>query len=218
MDTVNIFAIGDSHCIFYYDSLTIKNHWVGWGGMPVTMHRLIEEGLPLYDIANRLPPGDTYKLNIKDNDFVLFCYGWNDVQKNIYKYSKDNYELEIDRMVCKYINLIKSYSDGSLYQIKPIVNCVYPIPLSMNDTILGSDDERILYTKYMNKQLKARCLENNIPFFDIYDIITIDDKVNVNTADQDMTHLDRKNPELRSILEGKLIFICENYDTLKNIS
>jgi hypothetical protein len=212
---MTIFAIGDSHCIFYYDSLIIKTHWVGWGGMPVTIFRLIEDGLPLYTIADKLPPGDTCKINIKDGDYVLFSYGWNDVQKNIYKYSKDNYEVEINRMVIKYINLIKQYSDGTLYRIKPIINCVYPIPLSMNDTILGSDNDRILYTKYINERLKVQCNIEGIPFFDIYNIIAKDDKINSNLTDIDLTHLDRKNTDLCSLVESKLINICENYDSVR---
>jgi len=213
---MTIFAIGDSHSIFYYDSLIIKNHWVGWGGMPVTMFRLIEEGLPLYSIADKLPPGDTCKINIKEGDYVLFSYGWNDVQKNINKYSNnEDYTNMIDLMVHKYINLIKNYSDGTLYNIKPIISCVYPIPLLVNDTIIGSDNDRIIYTKYMNEILKIICNVEGIPFFDIYGIISKDDKLDLTVIDPDLTHLDRKNTTLRCLIEGKLINICENYDSFK---
>ena len=213
---MSIFAIGDSHCIYYYDSLTIKNHWVGWGGMPVTMFRLIEEGLPLYSIADKLPPGDTCKINIKDGDYVLFYYGWNDVQKNIKKYSENDYYMQmIDEMVYKYVKLIKNYSDGTLYNIKPIISCVYPIPLVVNDTVIGSDNDRILYTKYMNDKLKIQCNIEGIPFFDIYDIISKDDKMDLSVVDSDLTHLDRKNAALRSLIESKLINICEIYDNFK---
>ena len=91
-----IFAIGDSHSILYYNSHSIKHHWVGWGGMPVTMYRLVKEGIPLYNIVERFPPGEICNINIKDNDFVLFIYGFNDVQKNIGKYSnKDTYPFQI---------------------------------------------------------------------------------------------------------------------------
>lgn len=211
-----IFAIGDSHCIFYYDSLNIENLWVGWGGMPVTIYQLINNGLPLYNIVDRLPPGDNSHINIKENDIVLFCYGWNDVQKNIYKYAENNYETEIDTLVLSYINIIKKYSDGTLYKIKPIINCVYPIPISNNDTIFGSEDDRIKYTIYINKKLKATCLENNIPFFDIYDILSDNNKISVNVVDPDGTHVDRKNAKLRDIIETKLMTICQTIEKVEH--
>ena len=107
----NIFAVGDSHSIFYSYLTKIKHHWVGWWGMPVTIHKLIEEGLPLYNIVD---PGDKSNTNVKENDIVLFCYGWNDVQKNIYKYAKDNYENEINNLVKKYVELIQKYSKGKI--------------------------------------------------------------------------------------------------------
>lgn len=40
--------------------------------MPVTMYQLIIKGLPLYNIVERLQPGDICKINIKVNDVVLF--------------------------------------------------------------------------------------------------------------------------------------------------
>lgn len=209
--TNNIFAIGDSHCIYYYDSPIIKNHWVGWGSMPVTIYQLVEKGLPLYNIVEKMPPGDICNINIKENDYVLFSYGWNDVQKNIHKYSKNDYKAGIKSLISQYINLIKKYSDGTLFKIKPIVNCVYPIPLSMNDTIIGSDTDRIIYTKYMNKQLEKQCLQNNISFFNIYDLVSDNNKLNINVVDKDMTHLDRKNVKLRQTIENKLMSICNKY-------
>ena len=214
-----IFAIGDSHSILYYNSHSIKHHWVGWGGMPVTMYRLVKEGIPLYNIVERFPPGEICNINIKDNDFVLFIYGFNDVQKNIGKYSnKDTYKTMIDELVDEYIKLITKYSDGTLYKIKPVVSCVYPIQLSINENIYGSDDERIIYTKYMNSKLKISCLEYGIPFFDIYDLISNNDKMNTEYIDKDNTHLDRFNSKLVSIIEDKLLYLCNNYELFKYTS
>jgi hypothetical protein len=210
MPLPNIFAIGDSHCIFYYDSHKIKNHWVGWGGMPVTMYTFIQSGIPLYTIVERMPPGDICPINVQENDIVLFCYGWNDVQKNIHTYSNGDYKSTIDDLVHQYITTIKHYSDGTLFKIRPIVNCVYPLPLSTNDAMTGSEQERITYTRYMNERLRAECLDHTIPFFDIYDVISTDDKLDIQYIDKDMTHLNRKLPELREIIEPKLLKICED--------
>ena len=32
MKQTNIFAVGDSHSIYYFDSNIVNHHWVGWGG------------------------------------------------------------------------------------------------------------------------------------------------------------------------------------------
>jgi len=197
MSMPNLFAIGDSHCIFYFDSPAIHHHWVGWGGMPVTMYTFVESGLPLY--------------NIREGDYVLFSYGWNDVQKNIHTYSNGDYKAVIDTMVSQYIQTLRTYSDGTRFRIRPIVNCVYPIPLSVNDAIRGSEEERIAYTRYMNERLRVACAEHAIPFFDIYDLLSEQDKLRSEYADNDLTHLNRTHTGLRAILEEKLTAICQNY-------
>lgn len=211
MSTPNLFAIGDSHCIFYIDSPAIHHHWVGWGGMPVTMYTFVESGLPLYNIVERLPPGDICTLNIREGDYVLFSYGWNDVQKNIHTYSNGDYKHVIDTMVTQYIQTLRTYSDGTRFRIRPIVNCVYPIPLSVNDAMRGSEEERIAYTRYMNERLRAACAEHTIPFFDIYDLLSEHDKLRSEYADNDLTHLNRTHTGLRAILEEKLTAICQTY-------
>ena len=44
MKLTNIFAVGDSHSIFYYDITIVNHRWVGWGGIPVTMYQLLMKG------------------------------------------------------------------------------------------------------------------------------------------------------------------------------
>jgi lysophospholipase L1-like esterase len=205
MKQTNIFAVGDSHSIYYFDSTIVNNHWVGWGGMPVTMYQLILQGLPLYNIVERLQPGEICNINIKENDVVLFFYGWNDVQKNIHKYGNNNYKIEIDKLTTNYVKLIKDFSNGVLYKIKPIISCIYPIPQNENNEMSGSKEDRITYTIYMNEKLKCLCLENNIPFFDIYDLLQDNNVISAQVVDNDKTHLDRKNPQLREKIETKLI-------------
>lgn len=220
---INIFVVGDSHAIFYYGSKKIKHHWVAWGELPITMYRFVKEGLPLYNLVERLPKGqivlttpsisaDMCNINIKNNDYVVFMYGWNDVQKNIYKYSKDNFELMINELVNDYINLIKKYSDGSLFFIKPIISCVYPIPIGTSPNIMGSDDDRIKYTLYMNKKLRMVCELNNIPFFDIYDLISDNNKIKLDVLDKDLKHLDVNNRIIREQIEDRLINICNKFN------
>ena len=54
---MSIFAIGDSHSIFFHNSPKIKEHWVAFANLPVTWHRLISEGLDIYNIGNLLGNG-----------------------------------------------------------------------------------------------------------------------------------------------------------------
>lgn len=180
--------------------------------MPVTMFKFINDGLPLHNIVERLPPGDICKQNVKENDVVLFCYGWNDIQKNIYKYGKNNYKQMINDLVVKYIESIKTY------KIKPIINCVYPLPLSINDTIFGSDDERIEYTIFMNARLKEECSKNNIPFFDIYELLNDNGKMKLNLLEKDGTHLNLQDDALRDIIEEKLFKIIKEFYTDEYLS
>ena len=212
MKQTNICAGGESHSLYYCDSNIVNHHWVGWGGMPVTMYQLLIKGLPLYNIVERLQPGDICKINIKENDVVLFFYGWNDIQKNIYKYGNNNYKNLIDNMTTNYVKLIKDFSNGVLYKIKPIISCIYPIPQNINNEIVGSKEDRITYTLYMNERLKCLCLENNIPFFDIYDLLQDDNIISSRVVDNDKTHLDRKNINLREKIEPLLLdLINTNY-------
>jgi lysophospholipase L1-like esterase len=204
MHSTNIFAVGDSHTIYYFDSNIVNHHWVGWGEMPVTMHQLILRGLPLYNIVERLPPGDICHINVKENDIVLFSYGWNDVQKNIYKYWKNSYKEAINSLVLSYIELINRFSNGTPYKIKPIVSCVFPIPQNTNNNMTGSNEDRINYTIYMNEKLKELCLQNSIPFFNIYNLLQDNNIISSNVVDGDKTHLDRKNIKLREQIETQL--------------
>ena len=70
----------------------------------------------------------------------------------------------------------------------------------------------------MNSKLKISCLEYGIPFFDIYDLISNNDKMNTEYIDKDNTHLDRFNSKLVSIIEDKLLYLCNNYELFKYTS
>lgn len=210
----NIFVIGDSQSIFYYYTKNplIKHHQLGWANLPVTLYDLVKlSTLPLYNIVERYPPGDICKINIKANDIVVFSYGWNDIQKNIHKYNKNNYEEMINSLCMKYISLILKLSNE--YKIYPIVSCVYPS--SQNDenntNIFGTHNFRSKYTLIMNTKLNELCNEHKIPFFDIYDRINDNGILDKSISDEDGEHLDKNNSELREYIETKLINIIDNY-------
>lgn len=201
---MTIFAIGDSHSIFFHNSPDIKEHWLGFSkNLPVTWNRLIKEGLDLYNIGNKLGNGHQ-KYNIKAGDYVMFCYGWNDIQKNIYKYAKNNYEEELNKLINKYIEMLILYKEK--YKIVPIIQNIYPNPIKPQK-VEGSPEIRSKYIKYSNKILKDLCVEKNILFFDNYDLI-VDDKGYIKKEySKDLVHLDYNNKFLRKELDNILIKI-----------
>jgi hypothetical protein len=208
----HIFVVGDSHSIFYYFTKNplIKHHWLGWANLPVSLFELVRlDTLPLYNIVERYSPGDVCKINIKANDFVVFTYGWNDIQKNIHKYNKDNYEEMINNLCIKYISFISKLSIK--YKIIPIINCIYPCSLNEenNNNIFGTHSEREKYTLFMNHKLIELCKKNNISFFDIYDKINNNGVINKSIC-EDASHLNVDNIELREYIETKLINLVDN--------
>ena len=197
-----IFAIGDSHSIFFYNSIKIKEHWLGCSNLPITIHRLEKEGLDIYNIGNII--GNQHeKYNIKKDDYVLFFYGYNDIQKNIYLYAKDSYETEINNLCMLYLEKIKFFKEK--YTINPIISCIYPLPIK-NDGITtnGSNDERILYTIKMNSILRLFCKTFNFIYFDIYDYINTHNFIKTEYT-KDGIHLDYDNIELQNFIEKYIL-------------
>ena len=204
---MTIFAIGDSHSIFYHNSKTIKEHWVSFAGLPVTWYRLCNEGLDIYNIGTILGNGHE-KYNIKSGDNVLFCYGWNDIQKNIYKYSKNNYKIEIKRLINKYGELLKYYKYK--YNINPIIQNIMPNPLEDNISTNGPVNVRNQYIKYANMYLEQFCNENSISFFNIYNLVSDENGYLKSIYTVDNIHLDYNNKFLRKTIDDRLNSLVDN--------
>lgn len=199
---MTIFAIGDSHSIFFHNSNIIKEHWLGFDkSFPVTWFRLIKEGLDLYSIGSKLGNGHG-KYNIKSGDYVMFCYGWNDIQKNIYKYAKDNYKEELEKLINNYITLLIKYKEK--YKIIPIVQNIYPNPIK-TEAVEGPPEIRTEYIKYANKILKEKCFDNSLYFFDNYNLITDENGYIKKEYTKDLIHLDYDNKFLSKELDNILI-------------
>ena len=205
---MNIFAIGDSHSIFFHNSEIIKEHWVSFAGLPLTWYQLINRGLDLYNVGTKLGNGHE-KYNIKSGDFVLFCYGWNDIQKNIYKYAKDNYKSEIEHLINKYGELLKNYKNK--YNITPIIQNIMPNPLKESKSINGDADVRNMYIKYANQYLFKYCKDNNILFFNVYDLVADENGYFKNIYTKDKIHLDYDNVFLRKTIDTKLINLVNQH-------
>lgn len=198
-----IFAIGDSHSIFFYNSLKIKEHWGGQSKIPLTVYTLLRDGIDIYNVGNILGNGHE-NYNIKENDFVIFYYGYNDIQKNINLHAKNNWENEIKKLFINYVKYIIELS--SKYKIIPIISCVYPNPrpLAKGVNSHGSNNEKNLYTLEANKVLQEECLRSNIRFLNIYSYITDDYNFIKEELTVDHIHLDYNNKNLREYVENEI--------------
>jgi hypothetical protein len=205
----NIYFVGDSHSIIAWFLKPVDHHWFGWAGLPVTMFQFINNEIPLFNLVERYNPGNICNTNIKKNDFVLFSFGWNDVQKNIYKYQKNNYKDFIDNITEKYVKKIIYL--GKKFEIKPIIYCILPVTENIGNEINGEIKERIEYTNYMNKKLLYFSNKHDILFLDIYNKVSKDNIYVKEYVDDDMCHLNNKNEHLLQFLEKQILNICKNY-------
>jgi len=225
---MKIVALGDSHSIFYSQSKSyniniskIFEMWLGYNTqLPITWYRFINEDMDIYNIgtiiANNSSNIKVQKIyienNIKLGDYVLFSYGWNDIQKNIKKYASFNYEKELNKLICNYIEKIIIYKNN--YKIIPIIQSIHPNPLNINDSINGTTEERLNYTLYANKCLKAMCEKHFLLFFDIYDLISDNKGFIIKNYSTDGIHLNYDDKNIHNIIDNKLADLIKQ-DTLK---
>ena len=209
-----IFAIGDSHTIFFYNSMKIKEHWFYYNveikhNMPLTIYSLLQNGLDIYNIGNNL--GNGHELyNIKSNDFVVMFFGFNDVQRNINLHAANRWKDEIEYLINMYIENVLYLKNK--YNIIPIVSCIYPNPrpCAQGQNSMGSLEERKIYTIYANELLKSLCTKERISYFDIYDFITDENGFIKQEFTSDNIHLDYNNKFLREFIDGKIIELCKS--------
>ena len=160
-----IYTIGSSHAGAGFDQLTgISCHVVGMGG-PFLLYSFVKNGLNLKE----------YKINATTEDVIIFCYGETDCRCHIHKYAHD-YRNNIEQLTDNYLHRVKSYDN--------ILPCIYNVPPPCRGgdikgthayPILGSDEDRKIYTLYLNQKLKEQCEKHNVLFFDVYDKYCADD-------------------------------------------
>ena len=159
---MSIHTIGDSHSFSGWSG--IINHCVG----PLLCYSFGKEKLNRCDIRN---------FNIKDGDTIVFCLGEIDCRCHIHKHITDTitYQDIINDIVDNYIEAIDLNVITSQLKLKNI--CVYNVvpPIQRYNTwenpeypYLGTDEERKNYVLYFNERLKAKCMEKDYKFFDIY--------------------------------------------------
>lgn len=204
-----IFAIGDSHSIFFHNSMKVKVHWFGVSSyLPVTIFKFISEKIDILNIGNNI--GDGHELyNVKSNDFVVMFFGFNDIQKNIFLHAKDRWKEEIKQLIDKYIETVLILKQ--VYSIIPIISSIYPNPRpnAQGQNSMGSFEERKQYTLYANSLLLSICLNKSILFFDNYEFISDEDGFIKESFTSDNIHLDYNNKFLREFVDSKIIDLCK---------
>ena len=156
-----IHPIGDSHA------------WHAWIRVPGALP--YEAGpMTLYHFGVYKP---IMTANIPLEDPVVFCWGEIDCRCHIHNHPP--YEECIKKLVEGYRVVIKLNMAGRnpkkawVYNIvpPPHVGLGYPIPSSMmypTFPFAGNDNDRLLYVKTMNQELKKMCEEEGFLFMDLY--------------------------------------------------
>ena len=91
---------------------------------------------------------------------------------------KPNWTDAIDNIVNTYFDTIKLNVGNHSKELVFVYNVVPPVEREHPDNIwmigksalpsLGTDEDRKMYTIYMNQKLKEKCLETGLRFFDVY--------------------------------------------------
>jgi len=168
-----IYIFGDSHANFNFKKLEIPH--INKYENSITMYRISrDKKIFNFDI----------NYNDKNNIFILH-YGEVDCRCHIGKQILLGRSLEeiCNNLVIEYIDAIKKvilkYNKIILCSITPpIKKKLYEQkygPVTHEFPFIGEDNERVLYTKLINKLLKEYCIKNNFYFLDVYDYYSEED-------------------------------------------
>ena len=160
-------TIGDSHASNIHSAWKIfenkiKSHHIG----PCLAYSFGRDKLKRINLQ---------KLGIQENDIVCFCLGEIDVRCHIHKYINTNtYKNIINNIIEMYIEAIneniKTYKNIKvcIYNIIPPKYYIEGMEYNPDFPFLGTNEDRLQYTKYFNSKLKECCNTYNFIFIDIY--------------------------------------------------
>lgn len=170
---MTIHTIGDSHCQFGWPSVQQK----------IITHRI---GPTLCYSFGKDPIGrcPIQTMGIQKGDTVIFCLGEIDCRCHIHKYVQQGvyYINIIEEIVESYFRAISFLIDFLGLSLKQVgvYNAVPPVvkgtvPENPDYPYLGSDQDRLLYTRFFNYKCREKCLEYGYVFFDVYEKYADDD-------------------------------------------
>ncbi len=164
---VKIHVFGDSHGRNCFNGLDCNNHSTN----SITMHKVGRDKLSFINFL---------KFNIRNGDVVFLIFGEIDCRCHIKKQlllNRDYNEI-ISELIDEYIKTIE-LNNSNFKNLKIILCSIVP-PTRKNDyekingqithefPFIGTDDERVRFTKDLNKKLKKKCEDNNYLFLDFY--------------------------------------------------
>lgn len=164
---------GDSHAHYCCSSLPAylpedDIRFVSSHEYSKTMHRI---GRDRY-IINCVP-----QLIDKERDIIIIVYGEIDCRCHIGRQLQKGRDLKeiVDTLVLNYVNAILQY--GFRHVIVLAVPPPVPIkefeerngPITHHLPMVGSDQERLLYTTMVNNKLRDECQKNSLYFIDPFD-------------------------------------------------
>ena len=159
-----IFVFGDSHANMNLRGFECNNLYQN----SITMHRIGRDGII---------PNFNKSFNNSENTFIFF-YGEVDCRCHIARQIALGRELPeiVEELTSKYFQTIKN--NIKCYK-KIIIGSIVPSlrrrdweddngPITHEFPMIGTDEERVIYTKLMNKSLLEKCKEHNFIFLEFY--------------------------------------------------
>ncbi len=172
-----IHIFGDSHANNNFKNLkynNVLNHYLN----SITMHRVGRDKLNFINFKS---------YGINDNDIIIYQIGEVDCRCHIGKQLllQRDFETIINELVNNFIDSIKE-NLNNYNNLKIIICCIPPPmnqqyfeniygPITHEFPFIGTNLERIEYTKKVNNLLKTKCLENSFYFLDYYNFYTNDE-------------------------------------------
>lgn len=205
-----IHIFGDSHAMYNFSNLDffhINNYQ-----LCTTMHKVGRDKINFINYNN---------YEIIENDIIVYQFGEIDCRCHIGKQLLLNRELDeiIETLTTNYINSI-SENKKQFHKLYIIICCVPPptdkyyyekingeMPDNFPLPFIGTNEERVIYTKKINTILKQKCLENDLLFFDYYDSYSDENGLLVPELSDNTVHI-KQNEKLLELFKN---FIHTNF-------
>jgi hypothetical protein len=186
-----LYSVGDSHCYHGWEHVIIP-------GLNIKIYKDFFSRTCSSFGFQKLNLVDIKKLGVQNGDIVSFLFGEIDCTCNIHKFA-DCYQEVIDKIVENYFYAIKINVER-FNDLLVLVTSITP-PISKirykadrhTDSIfpiLGEDEDRKKYVKYMNMRLKEKCSEYRYEFFDIHDIHCDDNGLLITALSDNFIHIE----------------------------
>ncbi|MCH9616907.1 MAG: hypothetical protein SP4CHLAM5_03830 [Chlamydiia bacterium] len=164
-----VHTIGDSHCDFTFTSEGDSIFYLSDEGIinvPLTTHFVGSQTMYSFGIRGC---DDKYFADMKEGDYLVFCFGEIDVRCHIDKQvTKEKRELDevLSKLVEGYLLQIKKIAKK--YKVIPVIFGVTPPVRELTVDgypSVGPAEARVKYTKRLNAKLK----KSKILYFDVFD-------------------------------------------------